>query len=587
MTGEKQASPSTIWCVGGTDSSGGAGVARDLATLADLGVHGCAIVTLVTAQSHSTMISSIAMQPSVINEQWQVLAAEALPLCIKVGAIANDAQANILSTRIEMLKTPRPFIVWDPVLFSSSKGSLSNLSKDVIKQLLRVVDLVTPNTHELESLAGIFTDSEIDNAFETKSDIKSNRDVRHAAKTLINNGAKGVLVKGGHAGWQHDATDTYFTDREEIAFSQPRVHHSELRGTGCMQASAIAAFVAKGYCINDALTLANAYVKSVRDISAPSTSSAQNSLTPCQQHAPYVPKLAGFPEQPGVFPTVNFINGDTLHGSRFSACTGLSSNAFTSVYSSARAYSSAHASAYSSKHVNADATAYKIDSESEATVNPHKSHTEPFLPLLNCNNDIYPVVDSADWIDALLPTGVTIIQLRIKEDEGACNHKRIGEQIQRAVALTKGTSCQLFINDHWQLAIEHGAYGVHLGQEDLFTADIEAIKKAGLRLGVSTHGYAEIQRVKKLAPSYIALGHIFATTTKDMPSKPQGIKRLKQYVDLCGNIPTVAIGGINSARCKAVADTGVTHVAVVRAITEAPCPDAAYHTLSKEAGFAE
>ena len=287
---EKACSP-IVWCVGGSDSSGGAGITRDLATLADLGVHGCAIVTLVSAQSHYAMTSSKAMQLSLINEQWQVLAAEALPLCIKIGAIANDAQAKVLSTRIEMLSVPRPLIVWDPVLFSSSKGALSNLSKDVIKQLLRVVDLVTPNTHELASLAGIFIDSEIDNAFETKSEIKSevknNRDVRHAAKTLINSGAKSVLVKGGHARWQHNATDTYFTDSEEIAFSQPRVHHSELRGTGCMQASAIAAFVAKGYSIIDALTLANAYVKNVRDVS--SSSYSQSSLTGSRQSVPQVP----------------------------------------------------------------------------------------------------------------------------------------------------------------------------------------------------------------------------------------------------------------------------------------------------------
>ncbi|WP_032095968.1 MULTISPECIES: thiamine phosphate synthase [unclassified Alteromonas] len=563
-----------VWCVGGTDSSGGAGVTRDLATLADLGVHGCAIVTLVSAQSHYTMLSSTAMPLSLINEQWQLIANDGPPECIKIGAIANDEQAHLLHALIETLDTPRPFIVWDPVLFSSSKGKLGELSEKAIKQLLCSVDLVTPNISELTSLTAVAGGGAV------VQGVNGEKDVLNAARTLMHLGAKSVLVKGGHAHWQHDATDVFFTQNEAVAFSQPRAKHSELRGTGCMQASAIAACVAKAYCINDALTLANAYVKNVRDISAPSIPSAQNSLTPSQQHAlnaPYMPKLAGFPEQPSVFPTVNFIKGDTLHGSSFSARTGLSSNAFTS------AYSSAHASAYSSTHVSADATAYKIDSEDEATVNPHKSHTEPFLPLLNCNHDIYPVVDSADWIEALLPTGVTIIQLRIKE--GACNHERTCEQIQRAVALTKGTSCQLFINDHWQLAIEHGAYGVHLGQEDLFTADIEAIKKAGLRLGVSTHGYAEIQRVKKLAPSYIALGHIFATTTKDMPSMPQGIKRLKQYVDLCGNIPTVAIGGINSARCKAIADTGVTHVAVVRAITEAPCPHAAYHTLQKEAGF--
>ncbi|WP_334062786.1 thiamine phosphate synthase [Alteromonas genovensis] len=540
---EKACSP-IVWCVGGSDSSGGAGITRDLATLADLGVHGCAIVTLVSAQSHYAMMSSKAMQLSLINEQWQVLAAEALPLCIKIGAIANDAQAKVLSTRIEMLKTPRPFIVWDPVLFSSSKGALSTLSKDVIKQLLRVVDLVTPNTHELSNLAGIFIDSEIDNAFEIKSEVKSNRDVRHAAKTLINSGAKSVLVKGGHAGWQHDATDTYFTESEEIAFSQPRVHHNELRGTGCMQASAIAAFVAKGYSIIDALTLANAYVKNVRDVS--SSSYSQSSLTGSRQSVPQVPRLAGFPANKDAFPTVSFIKSGA-YKSVDECKTG--SDAFDKYH--------------------------------------YRKHEKPFLPLSHTKRGIYPVVDSADWIEKLLPTGVETIQLRIKEDISPWDQTRISKEIQRAVALTKSTSCQLFINDHWQLAIEHGAYGVHLGQEDLFTADIDAIKKAGLRLGVSTHGYAEIQRVKSLAPSYIALGHIFATKTKDMPSQPQGIDRLKHYVDLCGDIPTVAIGGINKNRCKAVADTGATHIAVVTAITEAPCPHDAYHTLQKEAGFVD
>jgi hydroxymethylpyrimidine kinase/phosphomethylpyrimidine kinase/thiamine-phosphate diphosphorylase len=533
-----------VWCVGGTDSSGGAGVTRDLATLADLNVHGCAIVTLVSAQSHNTMLSSTAMQPSLINEQWQVLAAEALPCCIKIGAIANDAQAKMLITRIEMLGFPRPFIVWDPVFFSSSKGALSNLSKDIIKQLVCAVDLVTPNTDELVHLTSISIASEVDNASEVKSEIKSNSDVRHAARTLLNRGAKSVLVKGGHALWQHDATDLYFTESEETAFSQTRAKHSELRGTGCIQASSIAAFVAKGYSINDALTLANAYVKNVRNISP--SSHTQSLLAPTRQSVLHVAKLAGFPVNNDAFPTVRFIKNVP----------------FTSVNG--------------------------CDTDSDTfDEHPHERNEKPFLPLSQTKRGIYPVVDSADWIEKLLPTEVETIQLRIKKDISPWDQNRISKEIQRAVALTKGTSCQLFINDHWQLAIEHGAYGVHLGQEDLFTADIDAIREAGLRLGVSTHGYAEIQRVKSLAPSYIALGHIFATKTKDMPSQPQGVTRLKHYVDLCGGIPTVAIGGINKNRCKAVADTGVTNIAVVTAITEAHCPTTAYCNLVKEAGFAE
>lgn len=93
------------------------------------------------------------------------------------------------------------------------------------------------------------------------------------------------------------------------------------------------------------------------------------------------------------------------------------------------------------------------------------------------------------------------------------------------------------------MAIEAGAYGVHLGQEDLLTADLGRISKAGLRLGVSTHGWYELSKAIALRPSYIALGHIFDTKTKKMKSKAQGIDRLRLFAGAVGDIPTVAIGG--------------------------------------------
>jgi len=139
----------------------------------------------------------------------------------------------------------------------------------------------------------------------------------------------------------------------------------------------------------------------------------------------------------------------------------------------------------------------------------------------------------------------------------------------------------LFIDDYWQLAIKHHAYGVHLGQEDIEQADLSLIADAGLRLGLSTHGYYELLRAKQLQPSYIALGHIFPTKTKDMCSDPQGITRLKKYVDLLKGIPTVAIGGINLQRAPAVQATGVGSIAVVTAITQAADPQAAVNALSK------
>ena len=132
---------------------------------------------------------------------------------------------------------------------------------------------------------------------------------------------------------------------------------------------------------------------------------------------------------------------------------------------------------------------------------------------------------------------------------------------------------QVFINDHWQEAIKYGAYGVHLGQEDLAQADLAKIQQAGIRLGVSTHGYAEILRVLPLSPSYIALGHIYPTKTKDMPSQPQGIEKLGLYQKLIAHIPTVAIGGINQDRLASVQQQGVSGIAMVTAITESPNPE--------------
>ena len=140
---------------------------------------------------------------------------------------------------------------------------------------------------------------------------------------------------------------------------------------------------------------------------------------------------------------------------------------------------------------------------------------------------LYPVVDSVEWIERLLKIGVTTLQLRIKDKQP----DDVEQEIIEAIKLGKQYHARLFINDYWQLAIKHHAYGVHLGQEDLDIADLNAIKQSGLRLGISTHDEVELQRAKTLRPSYIALGHIFPTTTKDMPSKPQGLKALKHQVE--------------------------------------------------------
>jgi len=181
---------------------------------------------------------------------------------------------------------------------------------------------------------------------------------------------------------------------------------------------------------------------------------------------------------------------------------------------------------------------------------------------------LYPVVDRASWIERLLAEGVSTIQLRVKD----LSSSALEQEIKTAIAIAQQYDARLFINDYWQLAIKHKAYGVHLGQEDLDAADIQKIRAAGLRLGVSTHSHYEMARALALKPSYIAIGPVYPTTSKDMPWMPQGLSKLAYWQSIL-DYPIVAIGGIDVTRLKAVADTGVSGVAMISAITQAEDPE--------------
>jgi hydroxymethylpyrimidine kinase/phosphomethylpyrimidine kinase/thiamine-phosphate diphosphorylase len=197
---------------------------------------------------------------------------------------------------------------------------------------------------------------------------------------------------------------------------------------------------------------------------------------------------------------------------------------------------------------------------------PSDSAQGEFASCDNMRLGLYPVVDSVEWLEKLLPLGIQTIQLRIKEKPAA----ELERQIQAAVALSQTYQTRLFVNDYWQLAIKYGAYGVHLGQEDLDCADLGAIAAAGLRVGISTHSYWEIARAHALSPSYIAIGPIYETTTKKMRFAEQGVGQLAQWVQLLeARYPLVAIGGIDYERAKQVIMTGVGSVAMVSAICQA------------------
>jgi thiamine-phosphate pyrophosphorylase len=171
----------------------------------------------------------------------------------------------------------------------------------------------------------------------------------------------------------------------------------------------------------------------------------------------------------------------------------------------------------------------------------------------------YPVVPDADWVARLVPIGTRLIQLRIKErpDDEVCR------QIREAKAVCSAHGAQLIVNDYWQAAIDEGCAWVHLGQEDLLDADTKALRRAGIRIGVSTHDHAELEKGLSVDPDYVALGPIYPTKLKQMPWAPQGAEKLAEWKKLIGGRPLVAIGGLTLERALLCLKSGADIASVV------------------------
>ncbi|MBB4441634.1 MULTISPECIES: thiamine phosphate synthase [Rhizobium] len=181
----------------------------------------------------------------------------------------------------------------------------------------------------------------------------------------------------------------------------------------------------------------------------------------------------------------------------------------------------------------------------------------------------YLIVDSAEWIARLVPLGVKLVQLRIKDRP----ETELRAEIRRAVAVCAKHQSQLVVNDHWRLAIEEGCGFVHLGQEDLATADLDAIRASGLKLGLSTHDERELETALAARPDYIALGPVYTTILKQMKWAPQGLTRLSEWKSRIGDLPLVAIGGLNVERIEDALAHGADSAAVVTDIMRHENPE--------------
>lgn len=175
----------------------------------------------------------------------------------------------------------------------------------------------------------------------------------------------------------------------------------------------------------------------------------------------------------------------------------------------------------------------------------------------------YPIFDNVTWIERMLPLGIKLMQLRIKDQPDPI----VRDQVARAISMCQRAECVLVINDYWQIALDEGADWVHLGQEDLDTADIPALRRAGIKLGYSTHDTDELDRAMSLAPDYVALGPVYPTILKKMKWHQQGLPKLTEWKKLIGDVPLVGIGGMNIERAAGVFDAGADIVSAVTDIT--------------------
>ncbi|MCE9785545.1 thiamine phosphate synthase [Shewanella algae] len=528
-----------VWSIAGSDSGGGAGIQADLATFSNLGCHGCSVITTLTAQSSVAVTLTEAVSEEMLLAQLNALLGDLPPKAIKIGLLANQAQLQLLCDWLARHLPDVPLVV-DPVMVAScgdalSKSTATGAARLDYRPLAALSTVLTPNIHELALLS--------------RSDIHDFPSWQDAATCLANELPCHLLAKGGdfEAGIARGLAEDLllFKDlphssglhqRQGFVLASPRQASSNNHGSGCTLSSAIAAFLAHDWILPDALILAKAYINGAL------AQSYRVGTGPGPLGRPGACLAAGL--MPVIWPLEDYpwANPAQVLGAPWLAAP-----------------------------INADGVSAK-------GVGVKGVSAEGFKTLPH-NLGIYPVVADVELLEALLKAGCRTIQLRLKEE--VLPGSSAEQAIIRAIALGRQYQARVFINDHWQQAIAHGAFGVHLGQEDLSQASLEAIQGAGLALGLSSHGYFEALLALRHRPSYLALGHIFATKTKVMPSLPQGLTRLAAYSETFGSLlPTVAIGGIDEHNLDAVKHTGVANVAVVRAITEAAEPVTAFRHLT-------
>lgn len=503
-----------VWSVAGHDSGGGAGLSADQRAADSAGVHLCPVLACITAQNSVEVQRLSPVPPEILESQFQALERDLPPDAIKTGLIGSAEGVRALVSVIDRLRGARPHlpVVVDPVLKSSTGANFADdaLLQAYVQDLLPRTTVLTPNRTEARRLvvaAGL-----------TDADEVRTWPVSRLASALRRLGVRHVVVTGGdrEAGACH-ADDTLARDWLDCAPPVPgaaqvqgwmalrRIDTHHHHGTGCTHSTWLASAMAWGHGGPDAAVIAKM-----------GTAAALS---------------GGWAAGSGCGP---------VGASRNALCNPAWLPALT----------------------------WGDDAE---------SLDQAFAPaaLAPFSQGLYGLADDAASLvrglrslqDCDAP--IAAMQLRIKREAHAHRsedafREHVQAQIREAAPVTAKAGVPLYLNDHWHVlrqALKNGALsgqntarlGLHLGQEDLSALgpagrqELQALRRQhGLQLGISSHSLWELCRARTQAPTYVACGPIWPTTTKDMPWLPQGLDNLSWWSRMSPH-PVVAIGGLLDA----------------------------------------
>jgi hydroxymethylpyrimidine kinase / phosphomethylpyrimidine kinase / thiamine-phosphate diphosphorylase len=509
-----------VWSVAGSDSGAGAGLQADLKAFEAFGgVHGCTVIASVTAQNSQAVSRIEPVSAALFEAQLDALQADLPPRVIKTGLIADADLVRRLAQRVRQLRAADQAAGREPVALVVDPLRRASTGAEFGGEALRRAML-----DELLPLADVITPNRAEAAWllgeptPVAQEINALSALADQARRLQALGPSTVVITGGDTPQQLGSSSATLQCLDWLLCPQ-----------------------AEGALLSPRLDVPHNHGTGC--VFASTLAAALAARGFCEADAVVLAKMAttealrcGYAAGRGagpVCPRAGFAS-DGRNLPRFVPAQSL-----------------------------------RIDPGALQVAAPFAQES---------GLDLYVIADSAEWVERVAREGVRTIQLRLKPEVAASRGVDLADEITRCVVLQRQYGLKFYVNDHWQLALSAGAWGVHVGQEDLESVDVEALRRAGVRLGVSSHSLWELARAAHLRPSYVACGPVHATTTKDMPWQPQGLTNLSWWTRALAPVPVVGIGGFTPARLQEAATTRADGLAVLSGITAAADPQEAIAT---------